>query len=201
MPQAYTLGEITSLDDPLLLPWLDLYETAFPPEERVFTSLLLGGVKTPGKYHMLAAVDESRNLAGMAFYSEEIEAKAAFLWYLAISPALRNHGIGAWLYRAVLQRLDANDLAMFLDVDIPEEARTEAERDLSRRRIGFYQRLGARLLSGIRLVQRVEEHLPEIKTYLMVHPVQPLDAQAACDIARIFLGEDLTFIGELRFEN
>jgi hypothetical protein len=31
---ALSLSEIRSLDDPLLLPWLDLYETAFPPRER-----------------------------------------------------------------------------------------------------------------------------------------------------------------------
>ena len=31
MENELTFVEITRLDDPILLPWLDLYETAFPP--------------------------------------------------------------------------------------------------------------------------------------------------------------------------
>ena len=184
MPRPCTLVEITPLDDPLLLPWLDLYETAFPPEERVFTSRLLSGAKQSGKYHMLAAVDGSGGLAGMAFYNEVPEAQAAFLWYLAVAPDLRGKGIGAWLYSAVLQHLDKNDKAMFLDVEIPEEMRTPAESEMAARRIRFYQRLGGRLLGGVRFVQKVEAHLPTISTYLMVHPIQPMNAQTAYDTAR-----------------
>ena len=197
MAPPCTLVEITTLDDPLLLPWLDLYETAFPPEERVFTSRLLSGVKSPGEYHMLAAVDESGGLAGLAFYNEVPEAQAAFLWYLAVQPELRGHGIGAWLYSAVLQRLDKHDRAMFLDVEIPEEMHAPAEREMAARRIRFYQRLGARLLGGVRFVQKVEAHLPTISTYLVVHPIQPMNAQTAYDTARIFLKESLVLSGEL----
>ena len=197
MAQACTLVEITTLDDPLLLPWLDLYETAFPAEERVFTSRLLSGVRSPGEYHMLSAVDASGGLAGLAFYNEVPEAQAAFLWYLAVQPDLRGHGIGAWLYRAVLQHMDKNDRAMFLDVEIPEEMHTPAEREMAARRIRFYQRLGGRLLGEVRFVQKVEAHLPTISTYLIVHPIQPMSAQAAYDTARIFLKENLVVSGEL----
>lgn len=198
MAQPCTLVKITTLDDPLLMPWLDLYETAFPPEERVFTSRLLNGVKTQREYHMLAAVDESGGLAGLAFYNELPEAQSAFLWYLAVLPDLRGQGIGAWLYQAVLQHLDKNDRAMFLDVEIPEEMRTPAEREMAARRIRFYQRLGAYRLSGVRFVQKVEEHHPTITPYLMVHPIQPMSAQSAYDTARIFLKESLVLSGEFR---
>ena len=33
-----TYAEITELGDDLLLPWLDLYETPFPPTEKVLVS-------------------------------------------------------------------------------------------------------------------------------------------------------------------
>ena len=41
-----TFGELTSLEDGLLLPWLDLYETAFPPYEKVLVSHFLSLLKS-----------------------------------------------------------------------------------------------------------------------------------------------------------
>jgi GNAT superfamily N-acetyltransferase len=192
------LVEITTLQDGLLPAWLDLYETAFPPTERVFVSRLLGMLGRAGA-HMLAAIDENHLLVGMAFYTEVPEARAAFLWYFAMIPEARGHGLGMQFYHAILNRLDADDRMLVFDVEIPELAKTSEENRLAQRRIGFYRRLGARVLGGIEYTQQVEAHHPRLTMYLMVHPLRPLTAQEACDSARIFLDDTITPLGEAVF--
>lgn len=58
-----SLVEICDLTDPLLLPWLDLYETAFPPGERVLVSHVLAAVTAAGVLHQPACgVDHGSHL-------------------------------------------------------------------------------------------------------------------------------------------
>ena len=198
MPDALRVVEIQSSTDSLLLPWLDLYETAFPPVERVLVSRLLEGIG-PGmdSRHMLAAVDEQGCLAAIQYYADVVEAQATFLWYFAVVPALRGQGWGAWLYQALLGRLQAGERALFFDVESPAEAHSPEEREIAERRIRFYQRQGASVLTGVRYVQQVGAHQPPLPMHLMVHPLQPLSAQEVYEMARRFLPDALNQTGEL----
>lgn len=61
--------DITDIRDGLLLPWLNLYETSFPPEEKMLVSefLLLLKEKAEGERehsHMTAALDSEGKLFG-----------------------------------------------------------------------------------------------------------------------------------------
>jgi GNAT superfamily N-acetyltransferase len=194
---------ITSLQDDLLLPWLDLYETAFPFAERVPVSLLLGMLKEKKEdFHMLAALDEEDAFAGLAFYILPATAngRAGFLWYLATRPDLRGQGLGAWMYRGVLARLPRSVEALYYDVEIPALAESPEGQNLARRRIRFYQRLGARVLTGITDQMRAAPDRPLLSLHLMVHPRVELTPQAAYDLASIFLPDELLVTGKLGYE-
>jgi GNAT superfamily N-acetyltransferase len=222
-----SLIEICSPADPLLLPWLDLYETAFPPGERILVSRVLNVLheKQHGNQsgmHLLAAVEREDTppgpddtlssritnqrithhaLCGIIFDYEPPARQAAFLWYLAVAPWMRGQGLGSWLYHQVLSRFDPSVRAMIFDLEDPREMHTPEEKEIACRRIQFYRRQGARLLGGIRYMQTVGTHMPPIPLLLMAHPIQEISPHEAFGLAEEeFGGSILQQVGELKWE-
>lgn len=200
-----SLVEIADRRDDLLLPWLNLYETAFPPNERMtvasFLDMLRGRERGEGQHrHLVAALDREGSLIGMAAYLDMVELDVVFLWYLAVVPQARNRGVGAWLYQEIVHRLAAGTKAMIFNVERPEDMPSDERRMWSQRRFGFYRRQGARLLQGAICTIDVGPHQPPTPTYLMVHPLVPMDAQQALDLVREICGDDVRQIGPLGLE-
>ncbi len=190
--------ELRGVGDPLLLPWLDLFETAFPPPEKVLVSnhlkALRGEADEPGEHHLLAALVDG-TFAGLARYQVLPAHGPAYLWYLATQPERRNQGIGAEMYREILAHIAGRPAgepgvrAMLIEVEMPERASTEAERRLAERRITFYRRLGALQLEGIDYLQWVGPHQAPIPMHLLFHPLAPLDADSAFELGKELFGE------------
>jgi len=198
--------EITRLNDDLLPPWLNLYETAFPPEERILVSVFLQFLKE-GQEHfstweMLCYESDNHDLLGMAFYEVMLELKIASLWYLAIDPGYRSSGLGGEMYQEICSRVrHAGCNLLVFEVEIPEIASDNESRSYAERRIRFYQRNGAFLIKGISYLQSVGSHQPKIPMHLMVHPIQPfpvLDEVFA--ICKGIYGDDLTQVGRIILE-
>jgi ribosomal protein S18 acetylase RimI-like enzyme len=127
-----------------------IYEASFPPEERDDTQSQLAKLYRGGKDCYLAVDGEW--LLGLALVSQFTDFPAAYLEYLAVDPSARNAGIG----RRILDYL-RHDLAnggrpdvkgVIFEVERPEDAKDDAERELRERRIVFYQRAGAVLVDG-----------------------------------------------------
>ena len=202
MAADYSIHEIAALEDELLLPWLDLYETAFPPQERVVVSTFLGFLHERAgggseHRHMLCLLDKSGGLVGIAFYTDSLECPASFLWYLATVPAIRGKGAGAFFFNAILSRLAQTSQALFWDLECPALCGTEEDRSLAGRRIQFYQRLGAFLLEGIHYTVQANETLPPLTMELMLYPIAPLTPFEAFSLARRIFGDKIRQTGEL----
>ena len=203
MDDEFTFLEITSLEDGLLLPWLDLYETAFPPNEKVLVSHFLALLKAKAEGQgedefMLAAVDSSGALLGLACYQHMPEARLAVLWYLAVRLQARNRGLGGKFYDHIASLVNRTGCqALLLEVEIPELCETVELAELAARRINFYRRHGALVLQGVDYLQYVGWHQPPTPMYIMVHPFQPLDAQACFDLAKAYAGDALAQSGRL----
>jgi GNAT superfamily N-acetyltransferase len=151
---ACTLYEITRLSDPLLCDWLDLYETAFHPEERGRVSWHIRGLQAREAGELVSSrlwtlLDAGGGLMGMAQTAWIERHSMAYLGYFAILPELRGQGSGTTFYNQLVVRMQepGPDFVLF-DVALPDRlsgpAREEAER-----RIRFYQRMGAELLPGV----------------------------------------------------
>lgn len=197
MLEGYDIHELTGLSDPLLPAWLDLYETSFPFNERLLIShfwrLLQAKEKGEASSVSLSAlVERSNTLIGMAAWQYLPQLRLAYLWYLAIQPEARNRGLGAHYYHAILAQAFTKgaDLALF-EVEMPELAHTDQERALAQRRIAFYKRNGARLLTGIHYLQSVGDHVPPTPMHLMFHPRERLSPQEAYQSAHQLFGEAL----------
>ncbi len=198
------ITEINDLYDDLLLPWLDLYETAFPPIERMLVSFYLRLLRAKGEGpwsdHHLLAVQREGVFVGLAHYVMISAHNIGWLWMFAVTPEARNQGVGAAMYDKLLHRLPAETVALLIEVERPDLAHTEAERQLAERRIAFYHRQGARLLEGVHYIQSVGPHQPSLPMHVMLHPLQPLDAETAFCLACAAFGsgagdESITQIG------
>lgn len=174
-----SISEIQEIHNPLILPWLDLYETAFPPSERSLVSshiedLIRPNTTSTRKKHRLAAVDEEGQLVGIARYTFIPEIPLVYLIYLAIVPERRSRGIGEQLFEEVRLRCQQSYPTLELigwEVEDPDGTQTADERIAAERRIHFYSRLGARRLYGVDHTIQNRIDLPIVPMYVMATTV------------------------------
>lgn len=195
--------EITCLEDDLLLPWLDLYESAFPPEEKVLVSRFLTLLREKARglrpnSHMLSALDEQDRLVGLMRFDILPDARLGYLWYLAVDATARCQGVGSACLEEILRRCrEARMMAVVFEVETPEHC---PDADLARRRIEFYRRRGAKLLTGIRYLHSVGPHQPVIPMHIMVRPFESMAPADALQAAREIFGDYVTQVAELGLE-
>lgn len=195
-------SEITDLNDDILPPWLTLYETAFPPEERLLIADIMASIKNKARgvedNNRIIAVTADNKFLGLAMWTMFAHIKTAAMWYLAIKDEFRNSGIGSAVYNRVVADMRASGAErLIFEVEVPEEQNSKEHRQIAERRIGFYRRLGARLLEGIHYMQHVGPHQPPIPCHLMFHSFNQLTPQQAFDIANNIFGELVMRTGEL----
>lgn len=184
--------EIELVNDPLLVPWLELYETAFPPEERILVSSFLAVLheKANGNYpdsHMQAVTDDERFVA-LLRYDLVKERGAAYLWYIAVQPDTRGGGIGSACFSEVVRlATEAGLPAVVFEVEIPGETEEPLRRECAARRIEFYRRLGCRTLGGINYIQRIRNQ-PELPMHIMVRPIREVTPRQVFEMANALLG-------------
>ena len=176
--------------DSLLPEWLALYESAFPPDERFSVETLLNILESgdPPGVRMLAVLDGSRVLAGLAIFEQREDLQVLFLWYLAVVSSRRSQGLGSVIYRQVIANNAAGCRAVVFDVEIPTLGADETERSLRTRRIEFYRRHGARVLTGIDYAIQPRPENPPVALHFMVHPLEPMDAGEAFELCRQVVG-------------
>ncbi|HNS63258.1 MAG TPA: GNAT family N-acetyltransferase [Anaerolineaceae bacterium] len=202
--KSIQLKPLTGLQDELLIPWLELYELAFPANERILVADILSLLKNSAALqheHLAGAVSAENEFLGLIWYSERPNRGVALLWYLAVLPSLRSRGVGAQMYRAMVQSLDPEQYtAVVYEVEKPAEAHSPEQAEFSRRRIEFYRRNGALLLGGVHYLQEVGSHVPPTPMHLMVHPLHPITPEQAFAICQPVFGQSLHQAGKLTLD-
>ncbi len=107
----------------------ELYESAFPPDERRDAERQRATFKRP-EYAMLAALDEKNALVGLLSVWE-FEG-FVFMEHMAVKEPLRGKGLGTEIINAYMSTCRKN---VVLEVELPGT-------DVQKRRIVFYERLG-----------------------------------------------------------
>lgn len=122
-----------------------IYESSFPAPERGDFAELVDEITT-GSRALFTAIDDN-NLVGFAVTLRLKPGNVYALEYLAVAQEFRNRGIGEQLLGQASQLLkaNANASAIMIEVEPPDEG-TPDEQRLRARRIGFYQRLGAKII-------------------------------------------------------
>ncbi|HEY9077362.1 MAG TPA: GNAT family N-acetyltransferase [Anaerolineaceae bacterium] len=187
-PISLTYHEICSPSDPIFQPWLDLYETAFPPEERLPVSFFLRvlvnrSADIPEDRHLIAVFNMEK-FTGLICYWDVEPLKMIYLWYFAVVPEGRNQGTGKQIYHDLVQMIPSGYLGMMFDVETPAFASDDNQKNLRSRRIDFYRRNGARLVDGVYYMMQAGPFNPEMPMHIMIHPLQELNIQQALEITR-----------------
>ncbi len=186
------VGDVSAAD-PALPQTKEIINQAFPEEQGwgvAWLEPMLGKERERAArqslFHLLVAEENPGNtavgLAAAVYYHQGRPGGAAsigFLDYLAVDEVKRGQGIGTHPYRAALEvmEMDARRAGerfwgMALDVDPVEIAADEETRMICQRRLDFYGRLGAHVVSGIDFVEPAEEEgQPEEHTILLYHLV------------------------------
>ncbi len=201
---------IASFRDPHLPAVADLWQASFPPAEQIrlgeWVRWLVDLTDAPERCadrELVALLSpDDHSVVGLAYLqvlTADASTPVAVLWYLATRADLRGAGLGAAAYAQVRRRVfgDRRCAALVFEVeraDLPLQS--AAESALAARRIAWYQRLGARLLSGIGYRQCVGWQ-PPVPMHVMVDAPTALTPQRALALAQAALGE-LTVAGELR---
>lgn len=192
------IREMTEITDPALHSYLDLYETAFPPQERIPVSsiieTLLGKPDDGGSVFLLAETRDDGLFAGFAHVV--LLDRAVYLLYMAAAASLRGAGVGSSLLAEVKQMADWREQPMILEVEDPDTLTGDA-RNLAERRIGFYRRHGFRVLRGISYLQTVPFYPEGLPMLIMVCPgSREMPADSAVELAEECFGESVTRLDE-----
>lgn len=194
------LLEIESRQDARLPEVMDIYQQSFPLREQMPFSwwLRLLAEKEAGEAaeRHLAAALRNGEVAGFAYY--ETAGETGYLWYLATRKDLRGGGIGAEVYREVVERIwGAGCRSLLFEVEEPEgEDLSPKEREFACRRLDWYRRQGARRLGGIEYYQDVGWQ-PPCRMSLMLHSRDPLTPEAAFQIAHSVLEDAVRAVAPL----
>jgi GNAT superfamily N-acetyltransferase len=198
------IRELGSQENGLIRQALEIYAGAFPVEEREPPESLLAGIRQreagfgPGEvtFHFQVAV-EAGQAAGIAIFNYYPETRMGFIPYLAVHPARRNAGLGAQLYQRLVESVKQDGggagLGVTFEVERPELANNASDAELRRRRIGFYQRNGARIVEPLYLIAPpMGPGLPEMAYAIMFHPlsytsVRPFERREIVAVVRTVL--------------
>lgn len=141
------IRSLSGPSDPLFWPTLELYVESFPRDERgplAEMAAYASDSPPPGPWRLEAA-EVAGTLGGLIFYGSFPSLPAGFLIFIAAAPSIRGTGVG----RALLQRAaEASGPGPLLwECERPELASDPAERAVRLRRLAWFRRQGASLLS------------------------------------------------------
>lgn len=152
------LEESSALADDRLDRVREIYEEAFPAELRVpFPDLFVDRV-------LVLVAPEGDAPIGFAVLRDLHQTSWAFLRYFAVGP--RGGGAGTTMFRLLTARLAAEGRTRLLwDLEDPDEPGiSPASVAEHARRIGFYERLGARLLPVVEYLPPHDDgHAPHLR--------------------------------------
>lgn len=135
--QEFTIKELLSV--------YETYGPAFFPSDELKPSEAIQRLYDNGLYRGFGLYDTtiSSQLAGYALFVCSSALPGALLDYYAVLPQYRNGGIGG-KGLALLQKEFTDTCGIYIESENPACAHTEAEREIQTRRIGFYERNGAK---------------------------------------------------------
>jgi len=151
-----------------------LYDSAFPANEREPREVIQESVQRG--VGVIVRARQNGHTVGLATGHLLREPPVVFVVYLAVVPELRSHRLGSTLFEKLWTEAAASYAArgdsaagMVWEVDIPERARSAQEVEKSRRRIGFFTRLGGHLLPDT-YFQPPVDGVTSVPMHLMYRP-------------------------------
>ncbi len=162
-----------------------IFHAAFPPEQRIEDAALMQLVpqphEEPGGHSFHVAMSPS-GVCGFATGLHVTSIGLAYIAYLAVEESRRGKGVGTALFRSIVDRWAATYPRpphwVFLEVERPELARDSTARELCRRRIGFYERLGFQRIHADFQAPPLGPELPVVPYWIYMLPMREPDLRS-----------------------
>jgi acetoin utilization deacetylase AcuC-like enzyme/GNAT superfamily N-acetyltransferase len=145
---------------------------------------LLRGRGSLGRTVLIVAEDTRRRALAFALAFHDHTLQSTLLDFLVVDPGVRQRGIGGAVYEALREHLvRLGSRALYLEVrpDDPALEPDPARRRENRARIRFYERYGARVLTGTSYEARCPGRA-EGEPYLMFDPLGPARPAVAAEV-------------------
>ncbi len=130
--------------------WKNLYESAFPQDERMAVEEIRQFL-SKGSMLLHRTTNRSNELLCFSLTFPVTDSDFTLLSYIATDPTKRSGGFGSKHMRRLIEILKGqypNQLGLFLEIESTRESGLdEATQKARKRRLEFYQRLGAKRLS------------------------------------------------------
>jgi GNAT superfamily N-acetyltransferase len=184
MPEEITFRELTDPHDRAFSASMELYVSSFPADERESLESMeshLGaspaGNNGPIHHQIVAEIDES--LIGYTYVQYLSGMQAGFLVYLVVTPQTRNRGFGRSLLDHSISVLKSDAVRMgkpylgsILEVEREEDAKTDEEREVRRKRLRFFAGARAELVTDSYVQPALSSDKTEVNLNLLWIPNQ-----------------------------
>lgn len=159
--------QIQNIDHPDFEVAIALYEQTFPAYERVPVAWIQESILA--KKAQLWVGYYQQELALMSILYTLPSKDFILLVYLATVPHLRNIKIGSQFLNYIIDFVKNQSKTLVLEVEHPDFGE---DRELKQRRVGFYQRLGAKKLQNILYILPALDGTKTTEMLLMVIPYE-----------------------------
>jgi GNAT superfamily N-acetyltransferase len=155
------IRDITDLDTPLGQQVIQIYEQSFPEVERDPIDVIAQNLRNPNPdeevNHIRAFIDDGGVVVGFSYFSSYRAYSLGYLQFIAVREGIRGKGYGPILLRDAVRQIEIDGikatgwpyLGLVLEVERPDMAANDDERQLRERRINFYQRNGATMVEQV----------------------------------------------------
>lgn len=147
MAPELTFHSLADAADPAFQDVLSIYNEAFPDDQRMSQGRI-ANLLAQQAMHITACASDGETV-GFAAYLRPTSHRFSWLEYFAVRRDRRGGGIGSALFRWTAAVATHDAAGMLLEVEPPETAANEEERDTRLARLSFYQRLGCLALPGL----------------------------------------------------
>ena len=159
-PGGALIREVVGQDSPYLPASIDLFRAIFPDETRyipyVRACAQQVSLSHPATLDHVWLVEQDGQTVGIRVFSYVHTRNWGHGAYVGLLPAYQGQGLGAWLVRQTLAQLCADALRFHrpapsgyvIEVEPPEGALDEADRQVRQRRLAFHRRCGGLVLDA-----------------------------------------------------
>lgn len=174
--------QIQTIDHPDVEKAIALYQQTFPSQERITPSELKLDIQSQAAQLWVGYYQQE--LALMSILYPLPSHDFILLAYLATVPHLRNFKIGSQFLNYLINLVHKASKTLVLEVEHPDFG---DNRELKQRRIGFYQRLGAKNLKNLIYLLPALDGIKTTEMMLMIisdHPLEKLQKTVVQQLIR-----------------
>lgn len=161
------MTRITQADSALFRDAYEIYSTTIPKAEQKTEAQIRAGLLDPR--FQFWAFEQAGTVLGVSILYASKPENLLLLEYLAVAPSAQGKGLGSQLFTASFETSRENaETILLMEIDSDAEETSAEERDIRRKRLQFYRRLGCRQVKGFDYILPLENFGPAPRMCLLV---------------------------------